>query len=55
MKTSLIKIIGFVLLVSFIATGCEHGYYIEKDHHRSEYHQYHHDNDHRRDDRHDDD
>jgi hypothetical protein len=34
MKTWVIKIIGFVLLAGFIATGCERRYYIGEEHHR---------------------
>ena len=50
MKTSLIKIIVFVLLAGFIGTGCEHRYYIAKEHHRSEHQRDHHDNNHQGDD-----
>lgn len=50
MKPLLIKIIVFVLLVGFIATGCERRYYIAKEHHRSEHQRDHHDNNHQGDD-----
>jgi len=55
MKTSLIKIIGFVLLAGFIATGCEQKYYIAKEHHRTEHYRQHHDNGNHTGDHHDDD
>ena len=53
MKTSLIKIIVFVLLAGFIATGCERRYYMAKEHQSREHHRDHHDNNHQGDDHHD--
>ena len=59
MKTRIIKVISFMLLTSFIAAGCERGYYEGREHerreHRSHHRNDHHDNDHHDSDHHDDD